>query len=47
MEHGFSGLGKVFKLFPYRKLIVYAELYGFPGRIDPIKETSEIWCASH
>lgn len=31
-------LEKAFQLYPDVKLVVYAELYGFPGRIDLIKE---------
>ena len=31
-------LEKAFELYPDVKLVVYAELYGFPGRIDIIKE---------
>ena len=31
-------LEKAFKLFPDAKLVVYAELYGFPGKIDLIKD---------
>lgn len=31
-------LEKAFKIYPDVKLVVYAELYGFPGRIDLIKE---------
>ena len=34
-------LEKAFELFPDVKLVVYAELYGFPGRIDLIKEICE------
>ena len=34
-------LDKAFELFPEVKLVVYAELYGFPGRIDLIKEICE------
>lgn len=29
-------LEKVFELYPEVKLVVCAELYGFPGRIDEI-----------
>ena len=31
-------LEKAFELYPDVKLVVYAELYGFPGRIDLIRE---------
>ena len=31
-------LEKAFELYPDVKLVVYAELYGFPGRIDLVKE---------
>lgn len=31
-------LEKAFELYPDTKLVVYAELYGFPGRIDLIKD---------
>ena len=31
-------LERAFSLYPEVKLVVYAELYGFPGRIDVIKE---------
>lgn len=31
-------LEKAFELYPDVKLVVYAELYGFPGRVDIIKE---------
>ena len=34
-------LEKAFELYPDVKLVVYAELYGFPGRIDKIKEICE------
>ncbi len=34
-------LEKAFELYPDVKLVVYAELYGFPGRIDLIKEICE------
>jgi len=33
-----AALEKAFELFPDVKLVVYAELYGFPGRIDLIKD---------
>ncbi len=36
-------LEKAFELYPDVKLVVYAELYGFPGRIDKIKEI----CGKH
>ncbi len=34
-------LEKAFELYPDVKLVVYAELYGFPGRIDEIKRICE------
>lgn len=34
-------LEKAFEHYPDVKLVVYAELYGFPGRIDKIKEICE------
>ena len=34
-------LEKAFELYPDVKLVVYAELYGFPGRIDLIKQICE------
>ncbi len=34
-------LEKAFTLYPEVKLVVYAELYGFPGRVDRIKEICE------
>lgn len=34
-------LEKAFELYPDVKLVVYAELYGFPGRVDIIKEICE------
>ena len=36
-----AALEKAFELYPDVKLVVYAELYGFPGRIDKIKEICE------
>ncbi len=36
-----TALEKAFELYPDVKLVVYAELYGFPGRIDIIKEICE------
>ena len=33
-----SALEKAFEKYPETKLVVYAELYGFPGRIDRIRE---------
>ncbi len=36
-----SALEKAFKLYPEVKLVVCAELYGFPGRIDLIKRICE------
>lgn len=37
-----KALEKAFTLYPDVKLVVYAELYGFPGRIDQIKEICEL-----
>ena len=34
-------LEKAFELYPDVKLVIYAELYGFPGRVDLIKEICE------
>ena len=34
-------LEKAFELYPDVKLVVYAELYGFPGRVDVVKEICE------
>ncbi len=34
-------LEKAFELYPDVKLVVYAELYGFPGRIDLVKKICE------
>jgi dTDP-4-amino-4,6-dideoxygalactose transaminase len=34
-------LERAFELYPDVKLVVYAELYGFPGRIDEIKRICE------
>ncbi len=36
-----AALEKAFNLYPDVKLVVYAELYGFPGRVDLIKEICE------
>ena len=36
-----AALEKAFELYPDVKLVVCAELYGFPGRIDKIKEICE------
>ena len=36
-----AALEKAFELYPDVKLVVYAELYGFPGRIDLVKEICE------
>lgn len=33
-----KALEKAFEMYPEVKLVVYAELYGFPGRIDIIKD---------
>lgn len=33
-----KALKKAFELYPEVKIVVYAELYGFPGKIDRIKE---------
>ncbi len=38
-------LEKAFDLYPEVKLVVCAELYGFPGRIDIIKQICEKHCA--
>ena len=34
-------LEKAFEIYPDVKLVVYAELYGFPGRVDIIKQICE------
>ncbi len=34
-------LEKAFEIYPDVKLVVYAELYGFPGRVDEIKKICE------
>ena len=34
-------LEEAFKLYPDTKLVIMAELYGFPGRVDKIKEICE------
>lgn len=36
-----KALEKAFELYPDVKLVVYAELYGFPGRVDIIKKICE------
>lgn len=36
-----ASLEKAFEMYPDVKLVVYAELYGFPGRVDKIKEICE------
>ena len=36
MDH--KALEKAFELYPDVKLVVYAELYGFPGRVDLIRD---------
>ncbi len=36
-----KALEKAFEMYPDTKLVVYAELYGFPGRIDTIKQICE------
>lgn len=36
-----AALEKAFEIYPEVKLVVYAELYGFPGRIDLIKQICE------
>ena len=36
-----EALEKAFEMYPEVKLVVYAELYGFPGRIDEIKKICE------
>ena len=33
-----AALEKAFEMYPEVRLVIYAELYGFPGRIDIIKE---------
>lgn len=38
-----AALEQAFRLYPEVKLVVYAHLYGFPGRIDQIKKI----CESH
>lgn len=37
-------LEKAFEMYPEVKLVVYAELYGFPGNIKQIKEICETHC---
>ncbi len=36
-----AALERAFELYPDTKLVVYAELYGFPGRVDEVKEICE------
>ena len=36
-----AALEKAFEMYPEVKLVVYAELYGFPGNIKQIKEICE------
>ncbi len=36
-----AALEKAFEIYPDVKLVVYAELYGFPGRVDEIKKICE------
>ena len=36
-----AALEKAFELYPEVKLVVYAELYGFPGKVDQIKQICE------
>ena len=36
-----NALEKAFELYPDVKLVVYAELYGFPGKVERIKEICE------
>ena len=36
-----EALERAFELYPETRLVVYAELYGFPGRVDLIKEICE------
>lgn len=36
-----ASLERAFEMYPDVKLVVYAELYGFPGRVDKIKEICE------
>ena len=40
-----NALEKAFELYPDVKLVVYAELYGFPGKVERIKEICEKHCA--
>ena len=36
-----TALEKAFEAYPDTKLVIYAELYGFPGRVDQIKQICE------
>ncbi len=36
-----KALEKAFEIYPDVKLVIYAELYGFPGRVDLIKQICE------
>lgn len=36
-----AALEKAFEMYPEVKLVVYAELYGFPGNVKQIKEICE------
>ena len=36
-----AALEKAFRLYPDAKLVIYAELYGFPGKLDIIKKICE------
>ena len=36
-----AALEKAFELYPDTKLVIYAELYGFPGKVDVIKKICE------
>lgn len=36
-----TALEKAFELYPEVKIVIYAELYGFPGKIDIIKQICE------
>lgn len=36
-----AALERAFELYPDVKLVIYAELYGFPGRVDEIKRICE------
>lgn len=38
MEYGPRGFGKAFELYPEVKVVVVANLYGTPGKMDEIAE---------